>query len=153
MKRKIAIWTICFVALVAWTGLAFAQTANRAAMKTVKLPSGEEVFDISGEWDVLAEHYDLWAHFGTYLQIFKITQEGTSFTGNRLKDSPPPATGKAGGKCMQGEVDKNGVKKIEVISGQGSILPGNCKISEDGNKINIDVPQKIRLILTRKCNC
>jgi hypothetical protein len=152
MKRKIAIWTICFVALIAWNGLAFSQTANRAAMKTVKLPSGEEVFDISGEWDVLAEHYDLWAHFGTYPQIFKITQESTSFTGIRLKDSPPPATGKAGGKCMQSEVDKNGVKKIEVISGQGSILPGNCKISEDGNKINIDVPQKIRLTLTRKCN-
>jgi len=153
MKRKIAIWTICFVALIAWTGLAFGQTAKPAEMKIVKLPSGEEVFDISGEWDVLAEHYDLWARFGTYPQIFKITQEGTSFTGIRLEDSPPPATGKAGGKCMQGEVDKNGVKKIEVISGQGSILPGNCKISEDGNKINIDVPRMIRITLTRKCNC
>ena len=150
MKRRIAVCMVCFVALIAWTGLAFSQTAKPAAMKTVKLPNGQEVFDISGEWDVLAEHYDLWARFGTYLQIFKITQEGTSFTGIRLKDSPPPATGKAGGKSMQGEVDNNGVKKIEVISGQGSILPGNCKISEDGNKINIDVPQKIRLTLIRK---
>jgi hypothetical protein len=138
------------VALIVWTGLAFAQTAKPAAMKTVKLPNGQEVFDISGEWDVLVEHYDSWAHFGTYPQLFKITQEGTSFTGIRLKDSPPPTTGKAGAKNMQGEVDKNGVKKIEVISGQGTILPSNCKISEDGNKLNIDVPQKIRLTLTRK---
>jgi hypothetical protein len=150
MKRKIAIWTICFVALLAWTGLAVAQTAKPASMKIIKLPNGLEVFDISGEWDALAEHYDSWAHFGTYQQLYKIAQEGTSFTAIRLKDSPPPATGKAGGKCMQGEVDKNGIKKIEVISGQGSILPGNCKISEDGNKINIDVPQKVRITLTRK---
>jgi hypothetical protein len=46
--------------------------------------------------------------------------------------------------------DKNGVKKVEVISGGGWILPSNCKISEDGNKINIDVPQKLRLTLIRK---
>jgi hypothetical protein len=150
MRRRITFWAVCFVALVVWAGLAFAQATKPAVMKTVKLPSGEDVFDINGEWDVLAEHYELWAHFGTYPQIFKITQEGASFTGIRLKDSPPPATGKAGGKCMQGEVDKNGVKKIEVISGQGSILPGNCKISEDGNKINIDVPQMIKITMTRK---
>jgi type 1 fimbria pilin len=150
MKRRITIWAVCLVVLLAWTGLAFAQTAKPAAMKTVKLPSGEEVFDISGEWDVVVEHYDSWAHFGTYPQLFKITQEGTSFKGIRLKDSPPPTTGKAGDRSMQGEVDKNGVKKIEVISARGSILPSNCKISENGNKMNIDVPQKIRLTLIRK---
>jgi hypothetical protein len=149
MKRKITIRAICFVALIAWTGLVFSKAATPAAMKTVKLPNGQEVFDINGEWDVLAEHYDLWAHFGTYSYICKITQEGTSFTGIRLKDSPPPATGKAGGKCFQGEVDKNGIKKIEAISGQGSILPGNCKISENGNKINVDVPRMIRITMTR----
>jgi hypothetical protein len=150
MKRRITIWAICFVALIGWIWLAVAQTATPAAMKTVKLPSGEEVFDISGEWDVLVEHYDSWAHFGTFPQLYKIAQEGTSFTAIRLKDSPPPTTGKAGAKCMQGEVDKNGVKKLEIISGGGFILPSNCKISEDGNKMNIDVPQKIRLTLIRK---
>ena len=153
MKRKIAIWTICFVALIAWIGLAFAQTVKPAVVKTIKLPNGEDVFDVSGEWDVLVEHYDQWAHFGTFRQLYKISQEGTSYTGIRLEDSPLPTTGKAGAKCLQGEVDKNGVNKIEVISGGGYILPSSCKISEDGNKINIDVPQKIRLTLTRKCNC
>jgi hypothetical protein len=150
MKIKITIWTIFFITFIVWMGLAFAQTAKPAAMKTVKLPNGDEVFDISGEWDVVVEHYDSWAHFGTYPQLYKIAQEGTSFTAIRLKDSPPPTTGKAGAKCMQGEVDKNGVKKIEVISGQGSILPSDCKISEDGNKINIDVPHKARQTLIRK---
>jgi len=150
MIRKLAIWIVYFVVIIAWIGLVLAQTATPAAMKTVKLSNDQEVFDISGEWDVVVEHYDSWAHFGTFPQLYKITQEGTSFTGIRLKDSPPPTTGKAGAKCMQGEVDKNGVKKIEVISGHGIILPSNCKMSEDGNKINIDVPQKLRLTLIRK---
>jgi hypothetical protein len=150
MIRKLAIWMVCFVVVIAWMGLVLAQTANPETIKTVKLSNGQEVFDISGEWDVVVEHYDSWAHFGTFPQLYKITQEGTFFTGIRLKDSPPPTTGKAGAKCMQGEVDKSGVKKLEIISGGGFILPSNCKISENGNKINIDVPQKIRLTLTRK---
>ena len=73
MKRKITICTICFVALIVWTGLAFAQTAKPAAMKTVKLPNGQEVFDISGEWDVLVENYGEFEQFGTYPQLAQIT--------------------------------------------------------------------------------
>jgi hypothetical protein len=52
MKRRITIWAVCLIVLLAWTGLAFAQTAKPATMKTVKLSNGQEVFDISGEWDV-----------------------------------------------------------------------------------------------------
>ena len=135
MKIGITRWAICFLALIAWTGLAVAQTA---AMKTVKLPSGEEVFDISGEWDVYVENLNSLSIYGTYQQVFKITLEGNSFTGIRLKDNPPPSPGKAGSPCMQGEVDKNGIKKIELITSGGARLPSVCKISEDGNKINID---------------
>ena len=119
-------------------------------MKTVKLSSGEEVFDISGEWNVLVENYDTMSHFGTYPQLYKITQEGSSFTGVRLKDSPQPAFAKAGSKCMQGEVYKSGVKRLDFIFAPWDIWPSNCKISEDGNKITIDSPQKTRLTLTRK---
>ncbi len=56
MKRKVTICTICFVALLTWTGLAFAQTDKPVAMKTVKLSNGQEVFDISGEWDAYVEN-------------------------------------------------------------------------------------------------
>ena len=138
MKRRITIWAVCLVVLLAWTGLAFAQTAKAAVMKTVKLPNGQEVFDISGEWDVYVENLNSLSIYGTYQQVFKITLEGNSFTGIRLKDNPPPSPGKAGSPCMQGEVDKNGIKKIELITSAGARLPSVCKISEDGNKINID---------------
>jgi len=61
-----------------------------------------------------------------------------------LKDNPPPVPGAAGSKCVQGELDKSGFKKIEIIGGTGGIYPSKWQISEDGNKINIDAPQMTR---------
>jgi hypothetical protein len=87
MKSKIAIMIICFVALIAWTGLAFAQTSKPTAMKTVKLLSGEEVIDLTGEWDTQIENYGEWAKFGSYTTLVKISLEGSSFLGTRLKDA------------------------------------------------------------------
>lgn len=138
MIRRNKIWAVCLIVLLAWTGLAFAQTAKPATMKTVKLPNGQEAFDISGEWDAYVENLNSLSMYGAYQQVFKITLEGNSFTGIRLKDNPLPSPGKAGSPCMQGEVDKNGIKKIELITSGGARLPSVCKISEDGNKINID---------------
>ena len=150
MKRRITMWMLCLVAIIICTGLAYAQTIKPGTMKTIKLPSGEEVYDLSGEWDVIVENYGAMKRYGAYPQVFKITQEGSSFTGIRLKDNPPPALGAAGSKCMEGELDKSGFKKLEIISGPGVILPGKGQISEDGNKMNIDVPQRYRYTLTRK---
>jgi len=64
--------TFCFVALIAWTGFAHAQSA-----KIIKLPSGEEVYDLSGEWDALIENYGQAAAHGTYLDVVKIILTGS----------------------------------------------------------------------------
>ena len=138
MKKHFFIWAVCLSALIVWSGLSFAQVAKPTVMKTIKLSNGQEVFDISGEWDTAVENLGAKSRYGAYPQVFKITQEGNSFTGIRMKDNPPPAYGKAGSKCIQGEVDKNGIKKLEIITGVGQYLPAVSKISEDGNKITID---------------
>lgn len=149
MKREIAILTICFVAIIAWTGSVFAQAAKPTAMKTVKLPNGQEVFDISGEWDVIIENYGEWARFGTYPQLVKVTirESDGSFHGIRLIDNPQPGR-KAGSFLMEGELDKNGITRLELPVGEK--LPNTWKISENGNKINVDVPNKAKVTLTRK---
>jgi hypothetical protein len=152
MKTRITIWAICVVALIAWTGLAFAQAAKPAAMKTVKLSNGQEVFDISGEWDVIIECYGEWAQFGTYPNVAKISikQDDGSFHAIRLKANPPPSNLPAGTFLMIGDLDKNGIKKLELVAGDGPRIPSTWQISENGNKINIDGPQRARLTLTRK---
>ena len=149
MKRRIAICSVCLVALLAWSGMAYSQTAKPAAMKTVKLPNGQEVFDISGEWDVLVENYGDWAQFGTYPQLVQVTirESDSSFHGIRLMDNPQPGR-KAGSFLMVGELDKNGITRLELPVGEK--IPDTWKISENGNKINVDVPNKAKVTLTRK---
>jgi len=149
MKRRIAICSVCLVALLAWSGMAYSQTAKPAAMKTVKLPNGQEVFDISGEWDVLVENYGDWAQFGTYPQLVQVTirESDSSFHGIRLMDNPQSGR-KAGSFLMVGELDKNGITRLELPVGEN--IPDTWKISENGNKINVDVPNKAKVTLTRK---
>jgi hypothetical protein len=135
MKRTILIWSICSVLLVA---LIFNQNAGAAEKKPVKASSGKQVIDISGEWDAIVENLGAYSRYGTYPQTYKITQKGSSFTGIRMKDDPGRMYLKAGEKFMGGEVDENGVKKIELFDDVGSRIPAVCKISEAGKKINID---------------
>ena len=141
---------LCSVAIIIWTGLVYAQTTKPGTLKTIKLPSGEEVYDLNGEWDVIIENYGVWGVYGSYPNVFKITQEGSSFTGIRMKDNPPPSLGRAGSKCVQGELDKSGFKKLEIIGGGGVIVPSKGQISEDGNKISFDAPDHARFTWTRK---
>ena len=151
MNRRATIATICMLAVIAWTGTVSAQASSSSAMKTVKLPTGEEVFDLSGTWDVKVENYGNYANYGSYQQTFQIKQEGKSFKAIRLQDSPPPSTGKAGSGSALGEVDKSGIRKLDLISGGGSLLSSaKWQVSKDGNRIDIDVPNFVRQTWTRK---
>jgi hypothetical protein len=148
MKKMLLIGAVCFVALIVWTGLAFAQTA----MKTVKLPNGQEVFDISGEWDVLVENYGEFAIFGTYTNVANMTirESDSSFHAVRMNANPPPSSRAAGSLIVIGNLDKNGITKLDVISGSAGSVPGTWQISENGNKINVDAPNRSRITFTRK---
>ena len=150
MRRRITIWAVCFVSLIAWTGLAFAQTATPAAMKTANLANGQEVFDISGEWDVLTENYGVFAIFGTYSNVAQITirKSDGSFHAVRMKDNPPTAPKPAGSLIMIGNLDKNGITKLDILATEK--IPSTWKISENGNKIDVDAPNKVRMTFTRK---
>jgi hypothetical protein len=134
MRKRITIWVICFVALIAWTGLTFAQTEKPAAIKTIKLPSGEEIFDISGEWDASVECYGPWEEYGSYPQQTRITQDGTSFSGVRMIDDP---NNQKGSPSIRGDLSKDGFKLVYIVATRGAIN-ADGKISGDGNKIVVD---------------
>ena len=89
MKTKVVIGLLCVAAILAWTGVAGAQAATPAPK--VQLPSGETVWDLSGDWDAFVENYGAGARFGIYPKVWRITQTGSTFTAIRLKDNPPPA--------------------------------------------------------------
>jgi hypothetical protein len=138
---KYAVLFICSLAIFAWIGCAQAQKA-----KTVKLPNGEEVVDIRGEWDDQVENYGPWSGYGKYSNILKITLEGSLFVGIRMKSDTWHSPGSV---AIRGELDKDGIKKVQIMSGWGP-LDAKGQISEDGNKIIIDDGEKARLTLIRK---
>jgi hypothetical protein len=64
----------------------------------------------------------------------------------RLKKTPYHD---AGSKTFQGELDKNGIKTLQLITGYGP-MDANGQISEDGKTIKFDIPDKARSTMTRK---
>jgi len=147
MKRNITIRAICLVALIAWAGLVFAQNAKPVAMKFVKLPNGDEVCDLTGEWDALIDNYGEWAEFGSYRNIVKMTLVGDSFRGIRLLDNGPGEPPNS--IIVEINSEKSSFKQVLISEGAG---PCQCngKLSEDGTKIVLDLKNKVKLTMTRK---
>jgi hypothetical protein len=147
MRTKIVIGLLCIAAVLTWTGMAAAQTA--APTPKVQLPSGETVWNLSGDWDAFVENYGLNVGAGTYPNVYRITQTGSAFQAIRLRDNPPTTGGKAGSPSLQGELEKNGFKRVDIVLGRGDVLPSKGQIGEDGKKIFIDDGFMIRVTLTR----
>ncbi len=137
MKRKLYPIIILLVILFGLT--------NVQATNFVKLPNGEKVVDISGQWDAQFENYGPWIEYGSYPGVIKIILNGNSFIGIRMK---PTKYHTAGKEAFQGELDKGGIKNFQIMTGIGPI-DSKGQISEDGNQITTDDGEKARAILTR----
>jgi hypothetical protein len=146
MKTKIVIGVLCIAVVLAWTGVAAAQAAPTPKLQ---LPSGETVWDLSGDWEAFIENYGPRVGDGTYPNVYRFTQTGGAFQAIRLRDNPPPTVGKAGSSSLQGELGKDGFKRVDIVRGRGDVVPSKGHISEDGRKIVIDDGFMITVTLTR----
>jgi quinol-cytochrome oxidoreductase complex cytochrome b subunit len=144
MVKKIFALFVFFIGLTIFISILNCQ----GSMNTITLPNGEVIWNLNGEWDTLIQPYGPWSLAPSYKQVTKITQEGSSFVGTRMiADKYNPI----GSKSLQGELDKNGIKKVQILS---NVLPepwdAKGLISEDGNKIIIDDGVKVKVTSTRK---
>ena len=137
-------YTVCFICFLAIFALASLVQAQE--VKKLKLPSGEEVVDINGEWDGQLENYGPWSRFGNYTNVFKITQQGNSFVGIRMKIDKYNLPNSV---AFRGELDKDGIKKLTWMTDAGP-MDTKGEVIEDGNKIIIDDGEKARATLIRK---
>jgi hypothetical protein len=152
--KKTSIAPMLILALfITFASVAIAQMAAKGWEKTVTLSSGEVILDISGEWDVLAEFYGPFKRIEPVQGIVKITQEGTTFTGVNLTSKWRPK----GTKIIQGELDKDGFKAVYLDVHETGTMddsyvwePCKWKISEKGNKIDLDCGERVKETLTRK---
>jgi hypothetical protein len=143
MVKKIFAVLICFIGLTIFISILHCQ----GSMNTITLPNGEVVWNLNGEWDVFAEPYGPWVSVGSFKQICKITQEGSSFVGVRMIDDQ---YNPKGSQNIRGELDKSGIKKVQILTTTRGPVDAEGLISEDGNKIIIDDGKKIKVTFTRK---
>jgi hypothetical protein len=147
MTRKTCILFALLIAFVSFLCVPQAQAQATKWKKTITLPNGDKILDMNGEWDALVENYGVHAGSGSYPQIEKITQTGSSFVAIRMIADPYHPV--IGSQSLEGELDKSGIKKVTIFK---TIGPEEAKgqISEDGNKIIIDDGESCKLTLTRK---
>ena len=144
MVKKTFSVLICFIGLII-----FVSTLNgQGSKKTIILSNGEVVWDLNGEWDALYEGFGSLQWVGKLKDMVKITQQGGSFVGIKMIGTafvPKDAV------SVEGELDKNGIKKVRVqpSTNTAEALDGKGQISDDGNKIIIDA-EILRVTLTRK---
>jgi hypothetical protein len=150
MKTKIVIALLGIAAVLAWTGVAAAQTV--ASAPKVRLPTGETVWDLNGDWDAFCENYGPMARMGIYPTLWRITQAGSAVSAIRAKANPATSPGAAGSPSLRGELDKDGFKRVEIVLGSGSPAPVKGQISEDGKKIILDDGWSVRVTLTRSAD-
>jgi hypothetical protein len=147
MKAKLIIGLLCIAVVLVWTGMAGAQAAP--ATPKVQLPSGETVWDLNGDWEAWIENSGPNAASGTYPNVYRITQTGSAYSAIRLKDTPPPSSGRAGTQSVLGELDKDGFKRVEIVTTSGARAPIKGQISEDGKEIVIEDGWSVKVTLTR----
>jgi poly(3-hydroxybutyrate) depolymerase len=120
--------------------------STEKGLRTITLPTGEVIPDLTGEWEAFFECYGPWSQYGSYPNIIKITQTGSSFVGIRMMNDPYYSKG---WESLRGDLDKSGFKKIEWKTNLG-VLDAKGQISEDGNKAIIDDGEKAKVTLKRK---
>jgi hypothetical protein len=142
MVKKTLLMVICIIGLVICVS-----TLHGQGSKKITLPNGEEVWDLNGEWDVFVENYGSWSQAGSYKQLIKISQTGSSFVGIRMMDDP---NNPKGSEAIRGELDKSGFKEIQIFAAGLWRRLAKGQISEDGNKMVIEYAERSKSSYTRK---
>jgi len=88
---------------------------------TVTLSNGEVIYDLQGEWDSFADGYGLWSGYGSYRNIIKITQTGSSLVGMLMMDDKYYSKG---WESIRAELNKSGFKKVEMMTHMGTLIQG-----------------------------
>jgi hypothetical protein len=143
MAEKTFSFLFVLVAMMTFASCAYSQTEKNI----VRLPGGAFVCNLNGEWNTLYEPYGPMRHFGNIKSMIKITQQGNMFVGKSLI-----STGftPAGTEKIRGELDKDGIKKVQITRPDKDWSDSKAEMSKDCNKIVIDDSDGLKMALERK---
>ncbi|MGA2462975.1 MAG: hypothetical protein ABSH06_01290 [Thermodesulfobacteriota bacterium] len=143
MVKRVFLFLIILTAILTFISIAYSQMEK----KTVKLPSGELVCDLKGEWNTLYEHYGPMQWVGNIKGMMMIIQQGNTFVGKTTTDSgwTPKGTEK-----IRGELDKDGIKKVRYSRPDIGWTDAKGEMSKNCDKIVFDDGNGVKVILERK---
>ena len=131
-----------------------AVSAQEGWEKTVKLPSGEVVLDMRGEWDALTELSERLKGKAPkpVPNILLITQEGNTFSAVQQIEGKLFTKGT---EMFKGVLDKDGFKEVQGYACRLPVVkfkwvPVTWEISENGNKIMFVDKDRTKTTLIRR---
>ena len=131
-----------------------AQIAAKSPKKTVALPDGEVILDISGKWNAVTEFYgELSAVPSPPADTIKITQVGHKFTGVKKNGN---GNVPAGTPILKGELDQNGFKSVyqlvaaKHMAGPSDWEPSKWVITGNGNIMKLEAGERLRMLFIRE---
>jgi hypothetical protein len=157
MKKSIRIYLVCLMTFIFYAEFIYAQSA-----KTIRLPTGEYFYDLSGEWHAKIESYSQAAGNGVFSNTVKITQIGgtcpvtgvitypISIRGHLLKDNSLHMPAVADSEIFRAELEFDGINNCRMVSVDGKEFLCKWEIRENGNKIYVEAPNHGKMTLVRK---
>ena len=157
MKKVTIIYMIRLVKFILCTAFIYAQYSNM-----IRLPTGEYVYDLSGEWDARIESYSQAAGRGAYSRTVKITQIGGTcpvtgvmtypiiIRGHLLKDYPLQKPAVAASEIFRLNLEFDGINECSMVSDDGKEFSCNCEIRKNGHILNVEAPNHGKMTLVRK---
>jgi len=131
--------------------VAFGQVEKSGTRKTIRLQSGEVIYDLTGEWNVIHRQYD--EHYGSLEWIVsnketvKVKQEGSKFVGIKVVDGE--LAGK-GAETIRGELNKKGFIKGQIYRADTGWRDCQGKITNDCKRIILSEGNVAKATLERK---
>ncbi len=99
--------------------------------KTIVLPDGERICDLSGEWDAIYK-----SNRGNNKDIVSITQDGREFLGVKLKGNQNVGSGQ---KTIKGTLKLNGFEKFKAYHSTRGWINTRSKLNDTCNQIDVKI--------------
>jgi hypothetical protein len=141
----------CLLTIFILSYVVFGQVEKGGTQKTIRLQSGEVIYDLTGEWNVIHkqydEHYGSLEWIGSYRDIVKVKQEGYKFVG--IKVVGDRSAGKEA-EIIRGELDKRGFIKGQIYRADTGWRDCQGKITNDCKRIILNEGNVAKATLERK---
>ena len=147
MIKRVYWLPMIFAAALAFFFIFSPQMGKSESPGTIKLPSGEMVCDLNGEWNALFENYGTCMQFGSIKTVVNIKQAGDTFVAIKVSGG---GYAKKGDEVIRGDLDQKGFKTVERYATWWGWSRCKGEITNECKKMVMDHEWCTKITLERK---